>query len=357
MPNRPPITWFVASVDGGGEKGQIPAYGFVVLAEKTKIHTTRWADFLAGSSTGGLLVNGLTLPDANGFPAKTEAEMHGLYINDGPTIFTTNWLREGINFVAGGGKYPKSVIEGIFKRYFGEALFKNQIGFVMVSAVEMKLGEPWFAKNYDPDDGSRLTRYWCRATSAAPTYFAPVQNGVDGVFWDGGVNANSPALCALAEVISFQEAADPGMRMMPYDDVVVISFGCGDHTTPYTYKQLNRAGDIQLLKPALAALYAGQPQVTHYVADKLLRIQLQQMYGNVKKRRYFRFNCKLPASLAAMDLATPQAIAARQEIAEQLFLKDQADDVAQLVEMILKEQEHRKQVWGELWTSGNRNQK
>ena len=61
------------------------------------------------------------------------------------------------------------------------------------------------------------------ATSAAPTYFRPVDDG-GYTFLDGGVWANNPIMIGLTEALS--------SFSVPRERIHILSIGCGN--TPYT---------------------------------------------------------------------------------------------------------------------------
>ena len=89
----------------------------------------------------------------------------------------------------------------------------------------------------------------CRATSAAPTYFSPVQiKSMYGQIFsliDGGMYANNPALCAYAEArkIPFAEVLKNHQKANypAVNDMMIISIGNGIEAKSYSFKKMEKA--------------------------------------------------------------------------------------------------------------------
>jgi patatin-like phospholipase/acyl hydrolase len=82
----------------------------------------------------------------------------------------------------------------------------------------VRMWKPKFFHNLDPTDSDYAERLVDVAlrTSAAPAYF-PVHGG----YIDGGVAANNPSTCALAQ------ALDPHTGKQKLEDIVILSLGAG----------------------------------------------------------------------------------------------------------------------------------
>jgi patatin-like phospholipase/acyl hydrolase len=307
-PQTGKTTWTILSVNGGGERGIIPAVFLSQVEKRTGRPIRKLFDILAGTSTGGILIDGLSLPDCVGEPKYTAEQMVNLYVTEGPVIFKKSLVRQVWNqFIVGGAKYPASGIEGVLGKYFGNALYKDQLGLSIVASYETQQREAWFFKNWDPDDGARTVAYISRATSAAPTYFPPLANGNNGgAFIDGGVAANDPAACALAEAILLSQ---------PGDDFLVVSVGTGKYQQPYTYKQLNGYRLWNWAGTILDILMDSQPQVTNYIMQKIMQLQMPQQYHDrIQRTRFYTFDCNLSAENEAMDNTDPQQLATLQQL-------------------------------------------
>lgn len=328
-PHTGKTTWTILSINGGGERGLIPAVFLDQVEKRTRRPIRDLFDILAGTSTGGILVNGLSLANCVGRPKYSAEAMVGLYDTEGPVIFKQNLLLQVWHqFIVGGAKYSASGIDGSLAKYFGNALFKDQLGLCIVAAYETKQREAWFFKNWDPDDGARTSAYISRATSAAPTYFPPLANGTDGgAFIDGGVAANDPALCALAEAILLSQ---------PGDDFLVVSVGTGKYQKPYTYKQLNGFRLWNWAPTILDILMDSQPQVTNYILQKLMQLQLPQQYHErVQRTRFYTFDCNLNAENEAMDNADPEQRATLKQLGLSMTQGDQQAEFESMCDRVL----------------------
>jgi patatin-like phospholipase/acyl hydrolase len=304
--NARKTTWTILSVNGGGIRGIIPATVLDRIEKRTGRPISSLFKIIAGTSTGAILTAGLTLPDCCGQPAYTAEQMSDLYFKEGPAIFDKNLIREGWElFVTGVAKYLASGIDEVLKKYFGAAKYKDQLCKLICAAYEAQQRQAWFFKNYDENDGARDTAYVCRASSAAPTYFPPLQNGENGCFIDGGVAANDPAVCAFAEAI---------LMAKPGDDFLLVSIGTGKYERPYTFQKLSGFRLWDWAGTILDILMDSQPQVANYQLQKILQIQLpEDRHEMVRKavnglqeghkQRFYSFDTQLDESTDAMDNA------------------------------------------------------
>ena len=225
----------ILSIDGGGIRGIIPAMILKVIETATERPISDLFDLIAGTSTGGILALGLTKPNAQGKPAYSAEKMIGLYEEKGPIIFNRSIWKK-IHFLGNltNEKYPAGPIEKILEDYFGEVLLSDSLKPVVIPSYEIESRTPYFFKTSkakeNPQDNFRM-RQVARATSAAPTYFAPCRldiPGQDGYYAliDGGVFANNPTMCAFAEAKKFSS---------PEDDFLVVSLGTGELTRAISY--------------------------------------------------------------------------------------------------------------------------
>ena len=92
-----------------------------------------------------------------------------------------------------------------------------------------------------------------RATSAAPTYFEPFE--LEGqALVDGGVFAANPAMCAVAEVLRFQPAAE----------IALLSLGTGQRTRKRSFAEVHDWGLVEWAKPILDVVFDGASDAVDY---------------------------------------------------------------------------------------------
>jgi uncharacterized protein len=216
MPN-----YRILSLDGGGIRGILTARVLERIDEKQPGFLSS-IDLFAGTSTGGLLALGL----ASG---KTPSEMVKLYRDCAENVFADSLLDNlmdlGSLIGAEFSNEPlKKVLEGHFSGLNLEKLPKK----VLVSAFKLdnegngpqgvRMWKMKFFHNYPSRgwDGREKVVDVALRTSAAPSYF-PIYQG----YADGGVAANNPAMCALAQ------ALHPPAGGQKLKDILLLSLGTG----------------------------------------------------------------------------------------------------------------------------------
>ncbi|MCA9892044.1 MAG: patatin-like phospholipase family protein [Anaerolineae bacterium] len=80
-------TFKVLSIDGGGIRGIIAAKFLAEIEHCINQSISELFDFIAGTSTGGILALGLTLPDERGNPSYTAQEGVELYRSKVSIVF------------------------------------------------------------------------------------------------------------------------------------------------------------------------------------------------------------------------------------------------------------------------------
>src|SRR5215210_5704304 len=156
-----------------------------------------------------------------------------------------------------------------------------------------------------------------RATSAAPTYFEPEElktTTPHGGLIDGGVFANNPAMCAYVEAKKLHPDAD---------EVLVASFGTGQHTRPIHYGEAKDWGLAHWAKPILDVVFDGVSDTV----DHQLKILCQVNEG--EDPRYLRFRTELDVGSDELDNASKSNITLLKHKAEDL-IEQQSESLDQL---------------------------
>jgi hypothetical protein len=165
----------VLAIDGGGIRGIVPALFLKRLEDDIERPVSEIFDYIVGTSTGGILALALCKPSAGGGPAFPAEDLVRFYEEDGPKIFG---LKRGIILAARRPRYHADGIDGGLNAKFGMTHLSECRANVVVTAYDMTNRTPkvflsWKAKEMKGEDF--LLRDIARATSAAPTYFSPVQ--------------------------------------------------------------------------------------------------------------------------------------------------------------------------------------
>jgi patatin-like phospholipase/acyl hydrolase len=305
----------VLSIDGGGIRGIIPAMVLTEIETRTGKATSELFDLVAGTSTGGILALGLTKPGQDGKPEYSAERLIELYETEGEKIFDRPvWHRVHSGWGLAEEKYPSKGIEDVAKEYFGDVRLADALKPVLVAAYEIERRGPWFFKRRharDPERGAGdnfLMREVVRATSAAPTFFEPIQltwgSHGERAFIDGGVHSNNPAMCAYVEAI----------KTHPEEDgFLVVSLGTGEPIRKMPYKEVKGWGLALWARPILNVVFDGVADTVDYQLQELLSAE------EGDDRRYYRFQTVLDKGMDDMDDASATNIAALKAKAQEII--------------------------------------
>ena len=311
----------ILAIDGGGIRGIIPALVLAEIESRTRRPIAELFQLVAGTSTGGILALGLTVPKRAGGPLYTAQQFAGMYEQEGHRIFSRSfWHRlfAWNNLVQ--EKYPSAGIEGVLLEYFGDARLRDAATDVLITSYEIERSFPFFFKSSNArarPDYDFAARDVARATSAAPTYFEPMKiptgtNSEHYTLIDGGVFANNPAACALVEA----HITHPGAS-----SYLVVSLGTGALTRSLTYDVAKDWGVAKWAMPILDVVFDGVSSTVDY--------QLRELLPGA----YYRFQTTLDNHNHSLDNASPANITALKRLADDLIEKesDQLDELCDLL--------------------------
>lgn len=313
----------VLSIDGGGVRGLLAASVLHDLIRRVRFLTAKAGrpstrnrraaavepsalfDLMAGTSTGALIVLGLTKPQ----PLDTRA-MVEVYRTCAARIFPPGRfaaLRQVRQAFA--GKYDSEPYEAFLHELFGDVKLSDCNGNLLIAGYDIEGRKPFlFRKGPGVDESypDFLVRDVARATTAAPTFFEPACIGdLDGTLHtvtDGGLVANNPALLAYVEARRIY----PNARRF-----VIVSLGTGRSTQRFSYEAVRRWGYLDWVSPGrgvplVAMMFDGQ---SRSVAEALTRLPQVE---------YHRINCDLDQVSEDIDDASEANIDAIASLAKQL---------------------------------------
>ncbi|GGB74576.1 patatin [Flavobacterium suaedae] len=306
----------ILSIDGGGIRGILPGTIITYLEEQLRIKSGRpdvnigeFFDFIAGTSTGGILSLVYLCPDKNGKFKFSAKEAVDIYLERGDEIFdVTLWKK--ISSLGGfrDEKYEATELEEALDDYFGNTTLKQALRPCLVTSYDIRNRKAHFFTSADAttDIHNYYLKDVARATSAAPTYFEPVRikslYGTPHSLIDGGVFANNPTLCAYAEArtLNFAKALNnnekpnkPGAK-----DMLIVSIGTGTVKKPYAHKEYKDASIVKWINPLIDIMMSGNSETVDY--------QLKQIYETLEVKDcedYHRIQPKLIQADSAMDNA------------------------------------------------------
>jgi len=320
MPNKKKVR--ILSIDGGGIRGILPGVIMARLEQKLQQKTNNkdlrladMFDFVAGTSTGGILGLTYIFPDATGKKSKfTAQDAVNLYLDRGDEIFDIT-LGQKIKSLKGiiDEKYSADEIEEALMDNFGDTMLNALLKPCLITAYDIRNRNAFFFRQHkaNKDVNNFKVRDVARATSAAPTYFevARVKNVLGSPFplVDGGLFANNPTLCAYSEVRSMNIQ---GIKFPSAKNMFIVSLGTGSIEKSYPYKAAKDWGQVQWIKPVIDIMMSGNSETVHY--------HLKQIFDTLSKQDkadYYRLEPGLENANDEMDDASPKNLRALEKAA------------------------------------------
>ena len=204
---RRPEERYILCIDGGGMRGIIPVVYLQHLEAKIRQNNgnediVRYFDYIAGTSTGGLITLALTcsstLPhvDCNGSAQMNLDKLLEVYMTLGNEIFQAQSSLFGLRHMVS-DKYSSTNIQNLCQRWFGVTPMDDAKVPTLIMAYDLSDGIPQMIRSY-ADEAAWPVWVAARSTSAAPTFFSPCEYA-GKLLVDGGVVANNPATFAYFE--------------------------------------------------------------------------------------------------------------------------------------------------------------
>lgn len=357
----------VLSIDGGGIRGIIPSMILAEIEKRTGKRIHEMFDLIAGTSTGGIIALGLTMPsEQDSQQAKYYAkDLVELYQKEGQTIFRKNGnklsavLRNSLEKILSkfslppiniddllNPKFPATGRDSVVTKYFGNTPIEKALTEVFITSYDTELRVPIFFTSQANKQviKKRVFHKICEgftmkqaamATSAAPTFFepykvpAPISQADSGYYSliDGGVFANNPTSLAVMEAII---DAKREHRELELEDILVVSLGTGSLTRKYTLNQTKEWGLIGWIQPLINILMDG--------TNESVAVQLEQLLPKADDRppQYYRFQKWLDKGNDDMDDATPGNISNLEWIAQQIITENE-HELTELCKLLKQE--------------------
>jgi len=313
----------VLSIDGGGIRGIIPASVLTEIEKVSGKPIHELFDLICGTSTGGILSLGSTLPDPNNPKVAkfSAAELLASYRLDGLIIFSRSiWWK--IKTAGGwcGPKYPASGVEAVLQDRVGEAKLSDALTPIIISSYDTHASKSVFFKSESaklkPATKDFLMTEVGRSTSAAPTYF-PAENiqkiAIQNSNVDGGVFVNDPAMCGYAEALEITKD-----EKSPHHgkDIFVVSLGTGSLTTSIPYSQSKNRGKLGWISGGsiIDVMSDGVADAVDYQLELVLNRTVRKgndgsrpdgiVSANAAEKNYYRFQLTLAQGHEEMDNVT-----------------------------------------------------
>lgn len=323
-------------LDGGGIRGLVLIQTLLEIESVLKQPVVHCFDWIAGTSTGGILALGLAA-------GKSLRECQALYFR----------IKE--NAFVGSRPYNSEGLEKVLKECLGaQTVMANIVKpKIMITAVlaDRKPVDLHLFRNYEspstilnvaedmmfkPTQRSEEQLLWkaARATGAAPSYFRAF-----GRFLDGGLIANNPTLDAMTEIHEYNLALKATGRV---SDVIplslVVSLGTGCMCTTYALKEIDvfrpeSLWDTAKLAFGISAL--GSLLVDQATASDGRVVDRARTWCSMIGVPYYRFNPQLTAEVA-MDEKNDEVLANMIWTAK-AFMHTNRDQVKELAAIISRD--------------------
>ncbi len=259
----------ILSLDGGGIRGVIEAVILTEVEELIDRPLNQYFHLIAGTSTGSILAAAI----ATGRKSK---EILELYRRKGKSIFpyTSRWSPQRLPLILQYGlSAPKFSDQGLInalKEQFGSTRLSDldtspRLLITAYDTIDRQtiVFKSW--QKYKPWADSPLWEV-CVSSSSAPTYFpAHLMKTPDKNYSliDGGVGANNPSACALAEALRLDNAIQ---------EISLLSIGTGNSNNPITFEKVRGWGMGQWIWEGrlIQVLFDASADVNDYITRQVM---------------------------------------------------------------------------------------
>lgn len=324
----------ILTIDGGGIRGIIPAMVIQALLGELKAQDA--FHMIAGTSTGGIIACGLAKPN----PISLQ-DIIDLYVDYGSEIFKKGLIN--VTHYVRGPRYQPTALEKYLTSEFANTYLsevKDVELLVPSYAIQLPKEKPpgntcapmffrsWQARGLLLSEGAKSDEYdfklesIARATSAAPTYFAPAtivnKAGQSFTMIDGGVFANNPTICAIVEAYHLYHSKN----------FMIVSIGTGSEPTQINAPAAAAWGDLAWASPMISIFMDGSSQT--------VSVETAELLGNYHWRLNVSLTSKTPEGETVksdLDDASPANIKALVDKAKQLIEieRDRIQDLAKVL--------------------------
>ena len=270
----------ILSIDGGGIRGALAAQVMYELEQDLPDGQSLYStfDLIAGTSTGGLIALYLAAARASG------QDLIDLYSPENAREIMDKSFWDRLLPVQTEPKYDGEGKRRVLSRYLGDIRLGDVEKPLIITAYDIILRRIVVFKNTGGSDSvynPKLAEVG-DATSAAPTYFPIVPTDQTPPRWlvDGGLAANNPSMCAIAEALN-----------IPVDlsNIRLLSIGTGvptrdNHRDQEVGEESRGWGGVEWLNHGLIDhLFAGNTSTCEYQCRALLRDRYVRVTGPLNR--------------------------------------------------------------------------
>jgi len=276
----------VLSLDGGGIKSLITLKMLAYLEKETGKKTGEIFDYIAGTSSGGMLTLYLTMPEEHDChkPKYSANEVITLFQEDSKLIFKAKPTAKCLTKPAVqlfSTPYDLKTMMGMTENRFTANRMRDAVTDAFVLTFDTETNMPVPFTSYDGNYNDAKMSTVAAATSVAPFYFSPINYydkklNRNRTLIDGGLVAKNPS------VFAYEEAK----KRHPGKDVMMLSLGAGyQEKLGYNYDKLKNWGFFKYSLPTYTFMLDGVTNTNDLYMDNLAKID--------KNLKYCRFQPKL----------------------------------------------------------------
>ena len=310
----------IISIDGGGIKGIVGSTILQEIESRLDGPIHEYVDVITGTSTGGLIACGLTVPDENGNPKFNMQDIIDTYNDLGTTVFNRSfWHKLKTLWGLIGPKFPIDGLQEVLTEKLGDIKLSESLIEVIMCTYDLGSGWPVIFSSKDEVLNQARMLDICMGTSSVPTYFPSVEartkNNVFNLI-DGGIFAVNPALSAYA----LTKKRDKDAK------VDIISIGNGNYGEVYKHEETKDWGLLEWASPVSNVILDGIGDAINYQT----KILCEADGGS-----YTRLQFDLPEELSKMDNASKSNMEALSKATTQ-YIYENSYLIQQVVEKLKK---------------------
>ncbi|CAN6184758.1 unnamed protein product [Urochloa humidicola] len=337
----------VLTIDGGGIRGLIPGTILVFLEKKLQeldgpdARLADYFDYIAGTSTGGLITAMLAAPGKDKRPLFSATKINDFYMENGPHIFPQRPWPDLVNTLIEirGPKYDGKFLRSKIQSLLGATKMQETLTNVVIPTFDVKNLQHTIFSTFDAKTmplKNALLSDVCIGTSAAPTYlpahFFQTKDEATGKtrdfnLIDGGVSANNPTMVTINQItrkmIVDKQNPFAGVGSTDYDKFLVISLGTGSakDAAMYTAKDAAKWGLVSWLhsKEGYTPIFDMFSYSSAALVDYNVSILFQALHS---EKNYLRIqDDSLKDEAATVDVATKENMEELVRIGERMLAK------------------------------------
>lgn len=333
----------ILSIDGGGIKGIVPATILVYLEQRLRelsgkpdTRLTDYFDWVAGSSTGGILACFYLLPDPkNPSRAKlTAEEALERYLQQGQGAFQRTLLQQTRNKLGiASEQYSHQKLARQLKRTIGADVTLNELirPCIIPTFVDQEEQPLFFNSQSHSTDRFGNLKAWqvAKATSSAPGFFRPTvlknKQGQKIECLDGGIWTTDPSLCAYW---SARKALCGSNTKQNERKTILVSLGTGKMSRRFLVKELRKQKEEGRM--------AFNKMLTKQSGS--MKQQILEVFDRYESEgAYYRLDPQLTEATSAMDNVATENLKALHEIGLQ-YIESEKETLEEIAKKLVDSQ-------------------